>query len=253
MSAPFDDDQKLRYARQIALPGWGLEGQHKVHDARVMIVGLGGLGGPAVTYLAGAGIGALTLNDFDRVDLSNLPRQPIYDASQVGQLKTDSAARVVDALNPNVQVTCIDRRLSRPDLTGAVRGHDVVIDASDNFSTRLDVNAACVEAGVPLVSVAAIRAEGQLAVFRADLAGRPCYACLYSSTDEAGEDCAGQGVMTPLVGIMGSLAALEALKTVLASAPTESPTKLHCFDAMTLTWRSMQITRDRSCAVCGNM
>ena len=159
----------LRYARQIALAHWGLEGQQKLHRASVLIVGLGGLGAPVVTYLAGAGVGALTLNDFDRVDLSNLPRQPIHDGGGLGQPKTLSAARTVARLNPEVQVTAIDQRLSATQMTRAVRGHDVVVDASDNFATRFTINSACVRESVALVSVAAIRAEGQLAVFRADL------------------------------------------------------------------------------------
>ena len=253
MTAPLDDEQQLRYARQIALANWGLEGQQKLHGASVLIVGLGGLGAPVVTYLAGAGVGALTLNDFDRVDLSNLPRQPIHDGSGIGQPKTVSAARTVARLNPDVHVTTIDQRLSAAQMTRAVRGHDVVIDASDNFGTRFTINEACVREGVALVSIAAIRAEGQLAVFRADLTDVPCYACLYSNSDEAGEDCTGQGVMTPLVGVIGSLGALEAVKLLLGSSAAEPVTRLHCFDAMTLSWRSLRVTRDPACAVCGHV
>jgi len=253
MSTPLDDEQRLRYARQIALANWGLEGQQKLHRASVLIVGLGGLGAPVVTYLAGAGVGALTLNDFDRVDLSNLPRQPIHDGGGLGQPKTLSAARTVARLNPEVQVTAIDQRLSATQMTRAVRGHDVVVDASDNFATRFTINSACVRESVALVSVAAIRAEGQLAVFRADLDDMPCYACLYSSSDEAGEDCTGQGVMTPLVGVIGSLGALEAVKLLLGPPEAQPVTRLHCFDAMTLAWRSLRVTRDPACTVCGHL
>ncbi len=243
-------DQRLRYARQIALPQWGVDGQLALLRARVLIVGLGGLGAPVATYLAGAGVGALTLNDFDRVDASNLPRQPLHDTSAVGSLKTDSAARALARLNPGIQIETLDRRLTHDELTDVVARHDLVVDASDNFSTRFAVNQTSVETCTPLVSVAAIRFEGQLAFFRRDLAAMPCYACLYSSADEVAEDCAGQGVFTPLVGIMGSMAALMALKWLLGLVPAAAHTDVLCFDAMTLSQHALRLRQDPHCITC---
>lgn len=251
MSAFLDDEQQLRYARQIALDQWGTKGQLRLRRAQVLVVGLGGLGSPVVTYLAGAGVGTLTLNDFDRVDMSNLPRQPLHQAHWIGRPKTASAAAAVARLNPDVRAVTIDRRMSGEEMARAVSGHDVVIDASDNFATRFTVNEACVRSRIPLVSIAAIRNEGQLAVFRADLPHRPCYACLYRNSDEAGEDCTGHGVMTPLVGVMGSLGALEALKLLLGLSNDD--TRLHCFDAITLSWRHLSVSVDPGCPVCRHL
>ncbi|MFK8016594.1 MAG: ThiF family adenylyltransferase, partial [Gammaproteobacteria bacterium] len=230
MNRTHNAEDALRYARQIALPDWGEDGQAKLAAARVMVVGLGGLGSPVVSYLAGAGIGLLTLNDFDQVDLSNLPRQPLHGMGALGESKTQSAARYIEARNPGVRTVQVDRRLSIEELCEHVAQHDVVVDASDNFRTRFDVNTACVRGAVPLVSIAAIRHEGQLAVFDARVTEAPCYACLYQRDDETGEDCVGQGVMTPLVGVMGSLGAIEAIKLLLGQGITSPDTTLHCFD-----------------------
>ena len=252
MSQPLDADEKLRYARQIALPRWGEAGQAALRNSRVLIVGLGGLGSPIAMYLAGAGVGHLTLNDFDHVDASNLPRQPLHEEASVGHTKTDSARARIRALNSTLQVSAIDERLTPEALYEQCTRHDLVVDASDNFGTRFGINAAAVRSATPLVSAAAIRCEGQVAVFRADLPERPCYACLYSDGDETYEDCAGQGVMTPLVGVIGSLAANEAIKLLLAwQTPTQ--TWLHCFDASQTLWRRLAIPRDPNCPVCAKM
>lgn len=252
MSQRFDDAERLRYARQIALTEWGIPGQERLRQSRVLIIGLGGLGSPIATYLAGAGVGHLTLNDFDHVDASNLPRQPLHDESNIGQPKTTSAAQRIGALNSTLEVSTIDQRLSSAALIEQCARHDLIIDASDNFGTRFGVNAAAVASATPLVSAAAIRFEGQVAVFRADLTERPCYACLYCEDDQVDEDCTGQGVMTPLVGLIGSLAANEALKLLLAW-PAPEHTWLHCFDAKETRWQRIRVPRDRACPVCAKV
>lgn len=245
------DEASLRYARQISLEDWGVDGQRRISAARVLIVGLGGLGAPVVTYLAGAGVGTLTLNDFDTVDRSNLPRQPLYRDADAGRRKTGAAADYVKRRNPLVKTRVVDARLDDAGLLAEVRGHDLVIDASDNFGTRFAVSAACVQAGVPLVSVAAIRHEGQLAYFDPRVPISACYACLYGESDAAEGDCAGQGVFTPVVGTLGSLAATRALQALLNKPDPEAPTRLHCFDARNLSWRTIRVPRDPECRVCG--
>ncbi|MFK7888646.1 MAG: ThiF family adenylyltransferase [Gammaproteobacteria bacterium] len=252
MSETLNSDDHRRYARQIALPEWGADGQIRLRRSRALIVGLGGLGSPVATYLAGAGVGHLTLNDFDRVDATNLPRQPLHDEASVGHSKTASAQRRISALNSTLCVSTIDQRLDLPALTEVIAQHDVVIDASDNFGTRFAINEAAVLSATPLVSAAAIRFEGQLAVFRADLEKKPCYACLYSADDDATEDCAGQGIMTPLVGVMGSMAAAEALKILLGSPPADT-TWLHCVDLLDTQWRRLRISRAANCRVCSKV
>lgn len=252
MSDELNAAERLRYARQITLPEWGEDGQKRLRERRALIVGLGGLGSPVAMYLAGAGVGHLTLNDFDHVDASNLPRQPLHTEQDIGIPKTDSARARIHALNSMVQVSTVERRLGLDELIECLAHHDVVIDASDNFGTRFAINEAAVRTNTPLVSAAAIRFSGQLAVFRRDLDDQPCYACLYNDNDEATEDCAGQGVMTPLVGTMGSLAATEALKVLLGWPPVPE-TFLHCFDAALGEWRRLRIPRDPKCSVCAKV
>lgn len=243
--------QRLRYARQLALPGWGEDGQGRLAAASVLIVGLGGLGAPVATYLAGAGIGALTLNDFDRVDRSNLPRQPLYTVADLGQSKARAAARALAQRNPNVSLRTLEARLEGGALEEAIAAHDAVVDACDNLSTRLAVGGACRRARVPLVSVAAIRREGQIALFPNRGADSACYACLAAGTEALG-DCEGQGVLSPLVGVMGSLAALETIQWLLD--PTPPPrVALRCFDAARGEWRTLLVSRDARCNVCAHL
>jgi adenylyltransferase/sulfurtransferase len=237
-----------RYARQIALADVGAEGQAKLGRARMLIVGLGGLGCPAALYLATSGVGRLVLNDFDRVDESNLPRQILYGPDDVGALKVEAAKRRLLALNPGVEVVTLAERLDAAALDAAVGDADVVLDGTDNFAARFAVNRACVVRGVPLVSGAAVRVEGQIAVFpnRGD---GPCYACLYNDEDEWLGDCQGNGVLAPVPGVIGTLMAEEALKLVLG-LDSSLHDRLLLWDAKRGEWQSVALKRDPECVVC---
>src|SRR5690606_8954140 len=206
------DEELLRYSRQILLKQIDVDGQLRLKQGRVLIVGLGGLGSPVALYLAAAGVGELHLADFDQVDLTNLQRQIIHDSDSLGTGKVDSAIARLSALNPEVRLVAHRTALDADSLVEAVAAVDLVLDCCDNFSTREAVNAACVAAGKPLVSGAAIRLEGQLSVFDPRRADSPCYHCLYGQGSEAELTCSEAGVVGPLVGLVGSLQALEALK-----------------------------------------
>jgi adenylyltransferase/sulfurtransferase len=243
------DERSLRYSRQIVLPEVGADGQALLARSRVLIVGLGGLGSPAAIYLATSGVGQLVLNDFDSVDATNLQRQILYAESDVGRAKTDAAADAIARIDRQLTCVLIPERLQDERLLDTVRGCDVVLDGSDNFATRFAVNAACVATRTPLVSGAALRFEGQLAVFRPDLADGPCYRCLYDESDEALEDCRNNGVLAPLVGVIGSLMAVEAMK-VLLGLGADSAGKVLLYDARTLRWRELALPHDPRCPVC---
>ena len=238
-----------RYARQVVLREVGVNGQEVLRDSSVLIVGLGGLGTPAALYLAGAGIGRLVLTDFDRVAVSNLHRQILYRQAQVGESKLDAAREQLRALNPECTVECRPGPLDETALLGAVRAVDVVLDCSDNFATRFAVNAACVQARRPLVSGAAIRFEGQLAVFDAGR-GSGCYACLYPSAGSAQETCEEAGILGPVVGTVGARQALAALKLLLGLG--EERGWLWVWDALTQRERRLSIPRDPACPVCSS-
>ena len=239
-----------RYARQIALADVGAEGQAKLGRARVLVVGLGGLGCPAALYLGTSGIGRLVLNDFDRVDESNLPRQILYGPDDVGALKVEAARKRLLALNPEIEVVCVAERLAEAALDAAIADVDVVLDGTDNFAARFAVNRACVARGVPLVSGAAVRVEGQIAVFPNDGDG-PCYACLYNDEDEWLGDCQGNGVLAPVPGVIGTLMAEEALKLVLGW-DSALRNRLLLWDAKRGDWQSVALKRDPDCVVCGH-
>ncbi len=244
-----DDQQLLRYSRQILLPQIGLEGQQKLLDARVLVVGAGGLGSAAALYLASAGIGHLTIADHDQVELSNLQRQILHRDQDIGRPKVDSARDTLSALNPELQVTGLRARLDSERLATLIRQVDLVVDGSDNFATRFAVNAACVQHHTPLVSGAAIRMEGQLAVFDPRRADSPCYRCLYKEGEEADQTCTENGVLAPVVGIIGSLQALEAIKVLVNIGQTLCG-RLLVFDALYSEWRSLKLPRDPACPVC---
>jgi molybdopterin-synthase adenylyltransferase len=246
-----DDSQLLRYSRQIMLPELDIEGQQRLLEARVLIVGLGGLGSPAALYLAAAGVGTLVLADFDRVDLSNLQRQIIHGQEDIGRLKVESATDSLLSINPEIRVETVTARLEAETLAEHVAGVDLVLDGSDNFATRFAVNAACVAARRPLVSGAVIRLEGQLAVFRADLPEQPCYRCLFPEGEEVAESCSETGVLAPLPGVIGSLQALEAIK-ILGRCGEPANARLLLLDAFRLQWRSLEIKPDPACPVCRN-
>jgi adenylyltransferase/sulfurtransferase len=238
-----------RYARHIALAGFGEAGQRRVREASVLVVGAGGLGSPVALYLGAAGIGELHVSDFDRVDVTNLQRQILFSEQDVGRDKTDAAARRLAALNPEVRLRVTAGRLSGEALLEAVEAATVVADCCDNFATRFAVNQACVATGTPLVSGAVIRYEGQLAVFRADRAPGPCYQCLYQEGDEDLEDCRGNGVLGPAVGVIGAAMAVEALKLVSGCGPVADG-RLMLYDALAQEWRSVRLPRDPACPVC---
>jgi molybdopterin-synthase adenylyltransferase len=238
-----------RYARHVALREVGAAGQERLGRSGILVIGLGGLGCPAAEYLASSGVGRLVLNDFDRVDLTNLPRQVLFDDSDIGSLKVDAAAGTLRRLNPEVTVECLSDRLGGAALAEAAQRVDIVLDCTDNFSTRLAINRACVGAGKPLVSGAALRFEGQISVFR-NRPGDPCYRCLYSEDDELLGDCAGNGVLAPVPGVIGTLMALEAMKlAMLGDSALAGVLKL--WDAISGDWQSIRLARDPDCPVCG--
>jgi adenylyltransferase/sulfurtransferase len=249
--AMLSDQELLRYSRQILLPQIDVEGQLRLKQGRVLIVGLGGLGSPVALYLAAAGVGELHLADFDSVDLTNLQRQVIHDSHSVGVLKVDSAMARLSALNPEVRLVPITRALDEDSLAAAVAAVDLVLDCTDNFGIREAVNAACVAAGKPLVSGAAIRLEGQLSVFDPRRDDSPCYHCLYGHGSEAELTCSEAGVVGPLVGLVGSLQALEALK-LLAGFGEPMVGRLLLVDALGTRFRELRVKRDPACAVCGS-
>jgi len=244
-----DDQQLLRYSRQILLPQIDIEGQQKLLDAHVGIIGAGGLGSPVAMYLASAGVGRLTIADHDQVDLSNLQRQILHDSNDIGRPKVESARTRLTALNPDVTVTPLNARIDAAQLQQLAQQADVIVDASDNFATRFAVNAACVATGTPLVSGAAVRMEGQLSVFVPRRDDSPCYRCLYREGDEPDQTCTGNGVLAPIVGIIGSLQALEALKLLLGIGETLCG-RLLVFDGLHHEWRSIRLHKDPSCPVC---
>ncbi|WP_025732035.1 HesA/MoeB/ThiF family protein [Carnimonas nigrificans] len=244
-----NDHQLLRYSRHVLLPQIDVEGQQRLLNARVVIIGLGGLGSAAALYLAASGIGTLVLADFDRVELSNLQRQIIHNEARLGQTKAASAAQAIAALNPDCQVEIIEQRLDDDALTQQVGQADVVLDCTDRFSSRYAINRACVAHSTPLVSGAAIAFSGQLAVFDLRRADAPCYACLYGEDgDDEATSCAESGVAAPLVGVIGSWQALEALK--LISGAGSAVEGLSLFDGVSGQWRQMAASRDAQCPVC---
>jgi adenylyltransferase/sulfurtransferase len=244
------DQELLRYSRQILLQHVDIDGQLRLKQSRVLIVGLGGLGSPVALYLAAAGVGELHLADFDTVDLTNLQRQVIHDSHSVGLSKVDSAIARLAAINPEVTLIAHRTALDADSLAAAVQAVDLVLDCSDNFGTREAVNAACVAARKPLVSGAAIRLEGQLSVFDPRRQDSPCYHCLYGHGSEAELTCSEAGVIGPLVGLVGSLQALEALK-LLAGFGEPLVGRLLLIDALSTRFRELKVKRDPGCAVCG--
>lgn len=238
-----------RYVDQILMPEFGLEAQRKFLAGRVFIIGAGGLGSAAAIYLAAAGLGHLVLTDFDRVDPSNLQRQILHRTGAIGRPKVESARDTLLKLNPGLRITTIDRRLDAAELEEEADLADVVVDASDNFSTRFAVNAACVARATPLVSGAAIRFEGQVAVFNGGGSDSPCYGCLYRDTEEEPETCAQTGVLAPVVGVIGSIQAFETLKLLAGLGALDG--RLLLWNALTMRWRSLRLRRDPGCPVCG--
>ena len=246
-----DDAQLLRYSRHILLTELGPDAQDKFAAAHALIVGVGGLGNPAAHFLAAAGVGTLTLCDADHVDLTNLQRQTLFSTSDIGCAKVDAGAARLAAINPDVRIERVATRVGQPELGALVDRANVVLDCTDNFTTRHAINRACVLARKPLVSGAALRFDGQIAVFDSRMADSPCYHCLFGEGDELEETrCATMGVFAPLVGIVGAMQAGEALK-LLAGAGETLAGRLMIVDALTMQWRDVRVPRDPACPVCG--
>jgi molybdopterin/thiamine biosynthesis adenylyltransferase len=244
-----NDEQLLRYSRQIMLPDVGIEGQQRLLDSRALIIGLGGLGSPVAMYLAAAGVGQLVMTDFDNVDLSNLQRQILHQTRDVGRAKTESARESLEALNPDIQITLLPGPLADDALDEQVAAADIVLDCTDNFAARFQINRACVQQHTPLVSGAVIRMEGQVSIFAAD-DDSPCYRCLYRDENEPQESCSETGILAPVAGIIGSVQATEALKCLLQSGENLSG-RLLLLDASLMQWREVRLKKDPHCPVCG--
>lgn len=249
MSVELSDAEMLRYNRQIVLRGFDFDGQEKLKASRALIVGLGGLGCAAAQYLAAAGVGQMTLLDFDTVSLSNLQRQTLHSDATIGQPKVESARDLLSRINPHVQFTCLDAQLDGAALTEQIAAHDVVLDCTDNVQIRDQLNAGCFQHKTPLVSGAAIRMEGQISVFSYQ-AGEPCYRCLSRLFGENALTCVEAGVMAPLVGVIGSMQAMEAIK-LLTHYGTPAAGKIVMYDAMTCQFREMKLMQFVGCEVCG--
>ena len=246
--AELSDQEMMRYNRQIILRGFDFEGQEALKDARVLVVGLGGLGCAATQYLAGAGVGHLTLLDFDTVSVSNLQRQTLHSDTTVGQPKVLSARDALARINPYIAITPVNALLEENQIHALIAEHDLVLDCTDNVSIRNQLNAGCFAARVPLVSGAAIRMEGQITVFTYQ-EGEPCYRCLSRLFGENALTCVEAGVMAPLIGVIGSLQAMEAIK-LLANYGKPASGKIVIYDAMTCQFREMKLMRNPGCEVC---
>lgn len=247
-----NDNQLLRYSRHILLDEIGIDGQRRLLDAHAVVVGAGGLGSPAALYLAAAGIGRITLVDDDAVDLTNLQRQILHTTERIGRAKTQSARLTLHQINPDVEIIEINERVGYSRLAMLVRNATVALDCTDNFETRHALNRACVQHKVPLVSGAAIRFDGQISVFDPRAADAPCYACLFPPEQQFDEtSCASMGVFAPLVGIIGSMQAAEALKLIIGIQPSLAG-RLLLLDARSMEWTSITVARNPACPVCGS-
>ncbi|MCH8176846.1 MAG: molybdopterin-synthase adenylyltransferase MoeB [Proteobacteria bacterium] len=244
-----NEEQSDRYSRQIRLPQIGEQGQQKILDASALIIGMGGLGSPAALYLAAAGIGKLVISDYDVVEESNLQRQIIHTRASVGELKTDSAKRSIEALNPDCEVEPINYQIDGDELKAIIDSVDIVLDCCDNFPTRFEVNRACVESTTPLVSGAAIRLEGQIMNYQPGVES-PCYQCLYTQVYENAETCEMEGVLGPVVGVIGTLQALQAL-LILTDLGEPLIGRLLLLDAANMEWQAVNLPKNPACPVCG--
>ncbi len=245
-----NDDQLLRYSRQIMLPEIDAEGQLRLAQASVLLIGAGGLGSACAIYLAAGGVGHIILTDFDHVDLSNLQRQILYNTTDIGRPKVEAGAERLRALNPDVELTLLDHALTEAELKEHAGQADVIIDGSDNFATRFAVNRASVATRTPLVSAAAIRFEAQVSVFNPQDETSPCYRCLYREDSEVEATCTANGVLAPLLGIAGSIQATEAMKLIMGLGDTLQG-RLLLIDVMSMEWHSAVLPKDPGCPVCG--
>jgi molybdopterin/thiamine biosynthesis adenylyltransferase len=245
---PDNESTLSRHARHLALTQVGAAGQERIGNGTALLIGVGGIGCPAASYLAASGVGHLVLCDFDTVDATNLGRQILYGPGDIGKLKVEVAAARLTAINPDIEITSVNKRLDDEALAAYVGKADVVLDGSDNFATRFQVNDACVAASTCLISGAAIRLEGQLAEFGPDYSTSPCYRCLYKEADESLENCAGNGVLGPVPGAIGTLMAVEALKFLAGIESKRGVLRL--FDATSGEFRAVKVAKRDDCPVC---
>lgn len=245
-----NDEQLLRYSRQIMLPKIDVDGQEKLLASRILIIGLGGLGSPIAMYLAAAGVGHIVLVDDDVVELSNLQRQIAHGSNDIGLTKVESAKQTLKELNPEIEITTFAQRLEKKELSKEIISADIVIDGTDNFTTRFSLNECCVKNKTPLVSGAAIRMEGQVSVFN-KTPSSPCYRCLYKDEGELDTSCSNNGVLSPVVGVIGSIQATEAIKVLLNIGECLDG-KLLMFDALQMEWRTLKLKKDPQCPICNN-
>ena len=243
-------DWRDRYSRQIRLAQLGEDGQRRLRDAHALIVGLGGLGAPAAMYLTAAGIGKLTLADFDRVEPSNLQRQIIHRHADLGELKAHSAAATLRALTPELQIETLDYSLDADDLIDAADGVDIILDCTDNFATRFAINRASQQTKTPLIVGAAIRFEGQITAFDPNNPSSPCYRCLYPEENITADTCENEGVIAPLVGVIGAMQAMEAINLLRGDAQLVG--RVWLFDAQTMEWQQMRLPKNPQCAACAS-
>ena len=243
-----NSQQKERYSRQIRLPGIGEAGQQRLLDSRVLIVGLGGLGSPVALYLAAAGVGHLVLTDYDHVDESNLQRQIIHSQADVGELKVESARKSLLAINPDIGLTCLPYELTENDLHKEIDKADVVIDCTDNFPSRFLMNRLSIATRTPLVSGAAIRQEGQIITFDPRHDDSPCYECLYRDDGQESASCALEGVVAPLVGIIGTMQAQETINVLLGKSSLTG--NLMLFDGVSMEWNRVKVSKADDCPAC---
>lgn len=247
----FNDKQLLRYSRHILLPEIAVEGQEKLYASKVLIVGVGGLGSPAALYLAASGVGQITIADPDIVELNNLQRQIVHHELSLGQAKVESAADSMRKINSEINVIPLQSRLQAEELDPLVATVNLVLDCSDNLSTRFAINKACVNNKKPLVSAAAIRWEGQISVYHSGYQNSPCYHCFYGGSSDSDQSCSKNGVLSPVVGVLGSMQAIEAIK-LLTDCGDNLIGRVLLLDALSMQWESMQLPKNPSCEVCGN-
>jgi len=244
-----NQQQRNRYQRQIRLPAMGEAGQQCLLDSRVLIVGLGGLGSPLAFYLAAAGVGHLVLSDYDIVEESNLQRQIIHTQNSIGELKVESAKQRLSAINPDIKITCLSYQLNRNELIEQCDMADVVVDCMDNFPGRFLLNSVCLQTKTPMVSGAAIKQEGQVTTFDPRNNLSPCYNCLYPDGNMEGASCNREGVIAPVVGIIGTMQAQETINVLMGRSALTG--KLMILDAENLDWRRISLSKNTSCPTCG--
>ena len=245
-----NDHELLRYSKQIMLPQIDVEGQQKIIDSTMLIIGMGGLGSPTALYLAAAGVGHLIIADFDQVELSNLQRQIIHRTADIGEDKVDSAKAKLLELNSNITVTVANEIMHSDNLASLIKDVDIVLDGTDNFESRFEINKACVECHKPLISAAVIRFEGQISVFKGYEVDQPCYQCLYSEQGDGRESCVENGVLAPVAGLVGTIQALQAIK-VLLGLGNQLCGELLLIDGLDLSFRKVKIVKDSDCPICG--